>query len=188
MPTAQAKAPIGLFAQLLTQTLALLFCVGVPALVTMIAPVSWVSFQRDASGVTARVQTCLLFIVPFKTAVIQPVLAVNEHVLEGSIRIKKRIGTDKKYQAEDEGFLLIRGPDQLAKVQVSPVDLTSTLAKVETFLAQPEASELKLFVVANWKFSVLGGALVSMLTLLYFVGVSFGLLRAVLRALGLFKA
>lgn len=50
MPTAQAKAPIGLFAQLLTQTLALLFCVGVPALVTMIAPVSWVSFQRGSDG------------------------------------------------------------------------------------------------------------------------------------------
>lgn len=177
----------GFLALLLTQAMALVFCVGIPALVTAIAPVSWVSFQRDAGGVRARVQTCLLFVVPFKTIVVEPVLEVNELTITGSTRIQRRTGTDRKYKADDEGQLLISGPDQLAEVQVSPVDLKAVLGKVNTFLAQPDASELKLFVVANWKFSVLGGGLVTLLTVLYLVGAALALIRMALRAVGVFR-
>lgn len=175
-------------AQLITQVIALVFCVGVPALVTAIAPVSWLSFQRDSAGsVRATAHTCLLFVVPFKTAVVEPVLEVNDVTITGSTRIQRRTGTDRTYKADDEGQLLISGPEQLAKVEVSPVDLDAVVAKVNAFLAQPNATELKLFVVANWKFSVFGGGLVTSLTLLYLVGATLALIRMGLRALGVFR-
>ena len=183
MSTEQSKGSRRFIALLITQALALIVCVGVPALVSFIAPVSWVSFERDADGVKARVQTCLLFVVPFRAVVVDPVEAINEQTVAGAIRLRRRTGTDKTYQAEDEGFLLISGPNQLAKVQVSPADLKTVLGKVNAFLEQPNQSELKLFVVANWKFSVLGGGLVSLLTVLYLGGLVFGLLRMVWRAI-----
>lgn len=44
-----------------------LFSVGLPALMTAIAPVSWLEFNRVEERVTAKAQTCLLFVIPYRT-------------------------------------------------------------------------------------------------------------------------
>src|SRR5688500_342773 len=107
----------GLLGKLLTQAFALLVCFGVPALVTAIAPVSWVSFQRSGDGerVVARAQTCLLFVIPFKTVTVDPVTGLGDRTIAGTVKVERRSGTDKRTQSEDQGFLVIRGPDQVAK-------------------------------------------------------------------------
>lgn len=158
------------------QLLALGVCVGVPALVTAIAPVSWVTLERQEGRVTAVAQTCLLFVVPFKTATVDPVTGFGDRHVAGTVTRKRRPGPDRETKSEDEGFLVIEGPGQSAEVSVSPVSLDGVLDKANGFLEDSQAAELRLFVVANWKFSVIGGGLSSLLTVLYVVGVTLGLL------------
>lgn len=166
------------------QLLALGVCVGVPALVTAIAPVSWVTLERQEGRVTAVAQTCLLFVVPFKTATVDPVTGFGDRFAAGTVTRERRPGPDRETKSEDEGFLVIQGPGQSAEVPVSPVSLDGVLDKANGFLEDPQAAELKLFVVANWKFSVIGGGLSSLLTVLYVVGVTVGLLLKVVGLIG----
>ncbi len=70
---------------------------------------------------------------------------------------------------EDEAFLEF-AEDGTAEVSVSPVNIKSTVDRSEAFLKDPSATELKLTVIANWKFGLFAGGLVSLLTVLYVVG------------------
>ncbi|MFO1482841.1 MAG: hypothetical protein U1F71_05680 [Verrucomicrobiaceae bacterium] len=165
----------------ITQLIAFVGFVLVPALVTMIAPVSWVKFQRQGDRISVRAQTCLFFVVPFRTVSVDPLIAVDERTLTGSITNERRVGRqDIKRRADDEGFLVMKGPEQSAEVQVSPASLKSVLEKANAFLKDPAATDLKMFVVANWKFSVGGGGFVSLLTLLYLVGVTLAIGKGIL--------
>ncbi len=158
------------------QLLALGVCVGVPALVTAIAPVSWVKLERQEGRVKADAQTCLLFVVPYKTSTVDPVTGFGDRFAAGTVTRERRPGPDRETKSEDEGFLVIEGPGQSAEVSVSPVSLGGVLDKANGFLEDSQAAELRLFVVANWKFSVIGGGLISLLTVLYVAGVTLGLL------------
>lgn len=172
-PARSTAARLG--GSLFTQLLALAVFVGFPALATAIAPVSWIQFERRDGRVSATARTCLLFVVPYKTVTIDPVTGLGDHVITGSVHRERRPGRDKLTKAEDEGFLVIRGTDQTAEVQVTPADLNSVIERSQAFLDDPQAGELKLFVVANWKFSILMGGLVSLLTVLYVTTMTLGL-------------
>lgn len=161
----------------LHQLFAMLVCVGFPALVTAIAPVSWVDFERHDGRVSAHTRTCLLFVVPYKMRTIDPVIGLGDRFVAGTISHERRDGRDHRTKSEDEGFLIIRGSDQVAEVPVTPFNLSSVIERSEAFLNDPNSSELKLFVVANWKFSVIAGVLISLLTLLYVVGVTLGIVQ-----------
>lgn len=156
---------------LLHQLAALGFFVGVPALVTAIAPVSWVKFERRDGTVTATTRVCLLFVVPYKTKIVSPVTGIGERFVGGSYSRERRSGGDRVTKSEDEGFLVIQGADLTAEVPVTPFNLKSVIEQSEAFLKDAQATELKLFVVANWKFSVIGGGLISLLTVLYIASV-----------------
>lgn len=166
------------------QLLALAIFVGFPALWTAIAPVSWIRFERRDGQVSATARTCLLFVVPFKTRTVAPVTGVGERTVGGTISRERRPGRDKVTQAEDEGFLIIQANDQFVEVPVTPFNLPSVIEQAEAFLNDPQAAECKLFVVANWKFSVIGGGLISLLTVLYAATLLVGVL---LKAVHLFQ-
>lgn len=181
-----SKSPAGLLA---SHLLGLLICVGLPALVTAIAPVSWVRFHREDGHVTATAKTCLLFVVPYRTVVVHsPVHAGRRDVSGTYARTKRGAGQRDVYtKSEDEGFLVIEGAEQFAEVPVTPHDLKSVIEKSQAFLDNPQATELKMFVVANWKFSIIAGGLVSLLTVLYVVGIALTICKGLLRALGIGK-
>jgi hypothetical protein len=174
---------------LLHQLAALVLFVGIPALVTAIAPVSWVKFERRDGTVSAKAQTCLLFVVPYKTQAVSPVVGIGDRFVGGSYTRKRRPGRDRVTKSEDEGFLIIQGVEEAAEVSVTPHDLKSVIERSEAFLHDSQAAELKLFVVANWKFSVIGGGLISLLTVLYVVSIVGGgavkLIRVYQWALGI---
>ncbi len=182
-PTRSLAARIGTF--LFQQLLALAVFVGFPALVTAIAPVSWVTFERHDGRVTATTRTCLLFVVPYKHQTVEPVVGLGDRLVEGTYSRERRKGRDRYTKSEDEGFLVIRGPGQTVEVSVTPHNLESVVERSETFLDDPQARELKLFVVANWKFSMIVGGLLSLLTVLYVVILAFGI---ALKILHLFQA
>lgn len=181
-----SSSEASLRARILTQLLAVVVFVGLPGLLTAVAPVAYITLQREGTHVTARAQTCLLFIIPYKTASVDPVTHLRTRTAAGSITWERRRGTtDHYHQADTQGILAIEGPGQTAEVWVSPHDLGTVLGKAEAFLADPQATELKLFVVSNWKFGVIAGGLISLLTLLYAVGVAAAIGQALLRLLGL---
>jgi hypothetical protein len=164
--------------------IALVFCVLFPAFVTAVAPVSWIRFEHHGETVSAKTRTCLFFFVPYKSATFDSVVGVRDRFVRGSL--EERPGKTEKRRSEDEGFLVIQGSDrhgndQAVEIPVTPLDIKSVAQRADAFLADPQSTELRLFVVANWKFSVIAGGLVSLLTVLYVAAVVFSLSRALFR-------
>lgn len=159
-----------------TQFIAFVGCIVFPALVTAIAPVSWVKFERQGESVRCQSKTCLLFVIPYKSFEAQPVIGIGDRFLAGTESVRRRPGPDKKTKSEDEGFLVVHTQDASFEVPVTPFNLKSVAQQAKDFLDNPQLTQLNLFVVANWKFSVIAGGLVSLLTVLYVVGVSLAIL------------
>jgi hypothetical protein len=169
------------------QIFALLVCFGIPALVTALAPVAWVKFERQGERVSAQAKVCLYFIIPYKTATIDPVVDVGRDFKGGSTRVERRNGRNEKITSEDQGFLVIRGESEEFPVPVTPHNLDSVLERSNAFLKDSQATELKMFVVANWKFSVFCGGLAMLLPLLLVSCFAYALGQGVLRRLGIAK-
>lgn len=163
-PRARWSSFARLLAILLRQARALAVLVGVPALFTAIAPVSWVAFERHDGRVAARVRNCLLFVVPYRTQTIEPVAAIGERVVAGtSTDTEERLTGDPTTTAEDTGCVEIRGPEGAIEVCVSQASVRSVVDRAAAFLDDPQAAKLRMVVVANWKASVLCGGCVSLL-------------------------
>lgn len=160
-------------------TLGLLFCVGMPALVTAVAPVSWIRFERADGRVTATAKTCLLFFVPYRTRIVDPVIGVGDRFVKGKPQ-PRRAGEPQRY-SEDEAFLVIDGESSAAEVPVTPFNIKRVAERSEAFMQDDTAATLEMFVVANWKFSVLMGGGASLLTVLYAVGACWSFARMLKR-------
>jgi hypothetical protein len=157
------------------------FCVGFPALVTAIAPISWVRLTRSEDRVHARAQTCLLFVFPYNTQTLNDVIGVGDRFVRGE-RIRRQ-SRETNNRTEDQAFLVLHGGDRDVEVSISPVNVESAQRRVEEFLADSAQPNLRLIAVANWKFSIIAGGLISLLTLLYAVGVVASILLGVHRLL-----
>jgi hypothetical protein len=164
--------------------IAFFFCVIFPGLVTAIAPVSYVSFERDGEKVVARARVCTLFVIPYQNKRIDPVVGLGDHFIAGTVG--RRVGNRDAVRSEDQAYLMIHGESEenYAKVPVSPVNIKSVTEKAEAFLKDPQSTKLNFFVVANWKFSVFAGGLISLLTVLYVVGVTLSILQGLWRLIG----
>ena len=152
---------------LLSHILVIFFCVGFPAMVTGIAPVSWIKFERQDRQVSATAKICLLFVVPYRTLTVSPVIGVGDRFVEGTFTHEVRDSRTIRTRSEDEDYLVIQGNEEAAEVPVSPFSIQTVVKKSKAFLKDEQMTELNLFAVANWKFSVIAGGLVSLLTVLY---------------------
>jgi hypothetical protein len=167
----------------------ILGCVLFPAFVTAIVPLSVTRFTRSGETVRAEVSKRLLFVVPYRRLVVENVISVNDQFRFGtkSADSSRRPGSSTSssgaVSSEDEAFLLIEGDGQSAKVEVSPVNIRGVLEKTRDFLESPSQPSLKLVTVANWKFGVIGGGLVSLLTGFYLFIVIDSSVRAIWRRL-----
>ncbi|MDZ4779147.1 MAG: hypothetical protein SGJ19_02730 [Planctomycetia bacterium] len=181
--TVAADTPVkkkgGLGNALFGHVLGLLFCVGLPGFVTAIAPVSWIRFERTEDHVTATAQTCLFFFIPYRTQTVDPVIGIDDRFVQG--KFERRRPSEPKHRTEDEAFLVINGEDGFAEVPVTPLNIKSVSERSQAFLDDPQAPQLKLFVVANWKFSILVGGALSLLTVLYVVGIVLSFVRMLKR-------
>lgn len=167
---------------LLGHAIAFFFCVIFPGLVTAIAPVSWVSFQKQSDKVIANAKVCTLFFIPYQNKTIDPVVGVGDQFISGTY--SRRKGNRDSVKSEDQAFLMIHGEgDSQAKVPVSPVNIKSVTERAEAFLKDPQSTKLNLFVVANWKFSIFAGGAISLLTLLYAVGVTLSIFQGIWKAI-----
>jgi hypothetical protein len=175
-----------------TQLLALVVFVGIPVAVTAIAPVAWTTFERREGRVVARSQVCLMFVIPYRQASIDAVTAVDQRFVGGTETSRRRRSGRDNVKSEDQSFLVIHGnpqdQDAVVEVPVSPVDIDAMVEKSQAFLADQQATELKLFTVANWKFSVFAGGATCLLTVIYVGTIVFGIclkaINAIQRACG----
>jgi hypothetical protein len=130
--------------------------------------------------VAATAKTCVFFVIPYKTAVVESLIGVGDRFVAGQA-VPRADRRDRTYRSEDESFLLLRGRETDVEVPVSPASVATVSKRIAEFLAQPQATELRLFVVANWKFSLIAGGLLSLLTVLYFLGLAVSIVFWVLR-------
>ena len=145
-------------------------CVVFPAIVTAIAPVSWVVLTRYGDQVEARVKVCLIFIIPFHTESLLEVRSVDNHVRPGvceKLGIGDADDQRREITTESEGMLVLQGTDRDVVVQVSPASLDRITRGTREFLEDKNLGELRFFAPANWKVSVIVGGLLCLLTLLY---------------------
>lgn len=163
---------------LITQLIAVTVFVGVPAVITLMAPVTWIKCEAQPTGVSATASQCLFFIIPFSTQTVFPVVDVKEDVHHGR---RQRTDAERRRgqtaaKAEDQGTLTISGLQTEVKVSCSPVSLPAAAAQIRAFLKEPAQSPLRLTVVANWKISVIIGGIATCFTLLYVVGTTLAVL------------
>jgi len=150
-----------------------------PAFWTAIAPVSFTTLTREDGKVRAVARQNLFFVIPYRTSVVEDLRDVDDRIRQGEI-VRSRLGGERsKHRAESESFLVLRGVDELVDVPVSPINAKSAVKKVKDFLRDPNRAKVRLFTVANWKFSVIGGIFVTLLAMLYLTGVILSLLRFV---------
>ncbi len=174
------KKAKGLRDFLLGHFIAFFFCVIFPALLTAIAPVSWIKFTRVGDKVVSRSHVCTLFFIPYQSKTIDPVIGIGDDFIAGKYE-SRRTGTRDRVKSEDEAFLLIQGENDTAKVPVSPVNIKGVAEKAKAFLDNPQSTEQRFFVVANWKFSIFAGGLISLLTVLYVVGITLSIFQGAWR-------
>lgn len=160
------------------------FCVGFPGLVTAMVPVSWLEFHRLDHRVDVETRTCAFFVVPYRTQQLAGVRSVSTAFRQGDLR-HRRPGDNKRGREESEGTVRLHGPlvngedGTSISVSVSPASYKSVEAQIQKFLADPQQQNLTLFTVANWKFGVLFAIPLCLLTVLFVVGWSIWLARAV---------
>jgi hypothetical protein len=149
----------------------LLLCVGLPAAVTWMAPVTVVELSRQGPDVSAKVVNCLFLAIPYRETSINPVTKAEDELHRGetTFRTENRDGRNVrvKEKVEDEAYLILSGPSGTAKVPVSPANIKEVLDQTRVFLATADQPKLRFKAVANWTFSVLVGGLLTLITILY---------------------
>ncbi len=167
-------------ARFLQHLIVFLICGVFPGGVTLMAPATWLSFQRNDEGVSCKTRTCMFFIVPFKVQHVDQVTAILHRERAGKTERQREFGraTNKTVEVDGEGFLQIHGPDnQLIEVSVSPASLESVVAKSNEFLTSTRDRSKTIFAIANWKFGGLMGGVLTMFTVLYVVGYTLGFFK-----------
>ncbi len=146
-------------------------CVGVPALMTAMAPVSWLEFTRTGDCVGVKTQTCLFFAIPYRVNELADVKRIETTFHRGE-NLHKRRGDGKQGRAEDQAGLVLHGPQegQDVSVPVSPASIKTVEARVKAFLDDPQQMSLSVFTVANWKVGLIFAIPLCLLTVLYVIG------------------
>lgn len=162
-------------------------CIGFPAFWTAVAPVSYIHLERGAEGIRATTKTCLLFFIPYRTREIDIVSKADTRIHAGTWttdRLRSHSGSRTK--SEDEGFIVLMDKDEKVEVPCSPVDLEAKQKEIDDFIkAEGGPQTLDLFCVSNWKFAIFAGGLISLLTVLYVVGVVIMIFRWIGKFVGI---
>lgn len=171
---------------LLQHVIVFLICIVFPGGVTMMAPASWLTFERSGAVVRCTTRTCVFFVVPFKVQHIDQVTEISHKERAGRTERQREFGrtTTKVVHVDGEGFLQIHGVgDQLAEVNVSPASLANVVQKSNDFLWSTQEGSSTIFAIANWKFGALMGGVLTSFTVLYVVGYSLGFLKWIVTSL-----
>jgi hypothetical protein len=136
---------------------------------TASAPVSWLSFWRNDGHVSAKIQTCVFFIFPYRTSLLNDVTGVDSTFHRGDL-IRRKAGEQRNHRAEDEAAIVLTEKEQTVTIPASPVSVDHLKKQIQGMLSNPEQKTLSLFAVANWKVGLIFAIPMSLFTILYVVG------------------
>jgi hypothetical protein len=172
------------------QIFALLLFTVLPAFVTTLAPVtaSSIKLQRADGRVTAVTKRYMFFIIPFRTALVDPVTGIGRDTRKGSVTVERRSGyTDKYRKADDQGYLTITGPGVSSVIPADAKRLEASEKQLKAFLQDPQSSELEVYLLGNPLFSLVFGGGATVLTLFVVVLLFVGLIQSLLKRAGIGK-
>jgi hypothetical protein len=135
--------------------------------------------ERRDTGVHASITWNVFFVIPYHRAEVTDVTAVDDRFHGGELsQVPGNTGEEaSRVRSEDEAFLVVHGPSGDREVPVSPVSIRQVVKRARDFLNDDQAKDLRLVTVANYKFGILAGGVLSLLTLLYLLGVVISLGR-----------
>ena len=167
-----APQKTSLFQRIFAHVMSFGFCVGLPAVVTMIMPVASTTFTRSGQTVSATSVQKMFFVIPFLTETVAEVTGVDDMHVAGTLSKTTPSGPKRdpmrpETRSEDMSWLVIQGRGSEVHVPVSPANIDDVRRKVRDFLEDGAAPELRIFSVANWKISVITGGVLCLLTVLY---------------------
>lgn len=167
--TNDADRPASLGGQIFGHAILLLFCVFLPALVTATAPVTLTNFVRSDNAVRATVSKHLLFLIPYSIRHIDQIESVDGQLVAGTRNPSRSTAgeSSRTTQTESSAYLIIKGAIAEARIEVSPASIGRVRAKVDNFVSNTTQTRLRLVTVSNWKFGVIVGGALSLLTLFY---------------------
>ncbi len=166
-------------------------CVLFPAVVTSYFPASWLTFYRTDDATHCTVRTCLFLVIPYQVRQVADLQSINFRKISGYSERASKNGrtTNEVVHVDGKGYLQLIGADgKIVEVSVSPASIQSVAQKANEFLHGRLPTSRTLFVVANWKFGMLMGGVLSCFTLLYVFGYSVELVKRFVRATSRWKA
>jgi hypothetical protein len=168
---------------LVTQAIAVVCFVVVPVVITLVAPLSTIVFERTGSGTDVIVHRYALMVVPWQTERIDQVAQIRADVSSqfrygntAENRRKNRVGT----VSYATGQVAIIGVGDELIVQAAPDLARSIAAQFKDFVADKNATTLSIPVYASWALSYVLGGVVSALCGLYLLGSLAAILRFLL--------
>lgn len=165
------------------QLLGFLLCVGLPGFVSLISPISRVTLERSDGRVSARAKVYIFFVIPIRSPALAEVTSVDYRINDGTPPAGRT--EPRKSPPTPEGHLVFHGPNETSfGVPASPSSIESVTQQARAFLDDPQATQLKLFVVHNGALSIGVTGFLSLFTLLYFLNLAVNLIRAVQRRCG----
>ncbi len=175
----RSRTPAG--QKVFAQILGFFCCVCLPAFISALAPVSVIQLTRQNEQVVADLSTRLFYFIPYRHVVVEDVREVDDRFHAGElVRDHDRDG-GREHRTESESFLVVHGRESTSEVPVSPMNIRGAVEKARSFLKQPDQTNLRITVVANWKFGVVIPLLLSPLTILYMAGISLAVWRLLYR-------
>lgn len=164
----------------ITQAIAALVCIGVPLLVTFMAPVSVLEYRKAGEGVDVRIVRYVLLFVPWRTQDIANVREFRADVTKEfrykntkENRMKDRVGHTNL--ATGQVAIVSTGPETI--VQAQPGLAEEIVAEFNTFAASSDPAPVRRTVYASWSLTyILGGAMTG-LCALYVVGAALATLN-----------
>jgi hypothetical protein len=165
---------------LITQAIAALVCIGVPLLVTYMAPVSVLEYRKSATGVDLRIVRYVLLFVPWRTQEIASVTSLRADVTKEfrykntkENRMKDRVGHTNL--ATGQVAIVNAGPEVI--VQAQPGLAEEIVAEFDAFAASANSEPIRRTVYASWSLTYLLGGAMTGLFALYVVGAALATLN-----------
>lgn len=154
-------ADTSLKSTIITQTIAAIVFVGVPILITLIAPFTNIALQKTGSTASVTITRYVLVFIPWQTRQVEQVKELRAEV-KPEFRYRntaenRRMGrAGAVSHATGQIAIVSDGPDVI--VQASPELAVETDARFERFLAEPNPAPVRISLYASWWLSyVLGG-------------------------------
>ncbi len=167
----------------ITQAIAVLCFVLMPALITFVVPRTTIELRRVDGQASASITKHILLIVPFRQLTIDSVTEVESHVTSGKYGYSNNNDRrrNRKVHMAGDGSIWIKGRDAEYQVQSNPVDAPVQVEKIQVFLDNPTAEPFVLTATAGWAFTYLLGGVMTGLCALYCLGATLAVGRWLLR-------